>query len=163
MQNDIVRQQPKQAEEPVAKPIDDIRPPAQPTVATNDTEITLAIPGSNHDENSKDAKLQSEEKPSGLDKNPAAPHQKSTKPVAVIAAAVIVCALLIGGTVYGTLAQKDEVATPSGKSSTQATNAKTNTTGTVAQELDVSINDAANFTDDSTDTTSELSDESLGL
>lgn len=176
MQNDIVRQQPKQTEEPTAKPIDDIKPPAQPAAApatppentassasdeTTGSENPAPTPDGTSNGNAAANKNQPEAKKTEQVKKPAAPRQTSTKPLGVITAAVAVCALLVGLTIYGSLSQKDEVAAPAAKPTTSTTGAKTD--GSLTQELDNSINDAATFTDETGDAATELSDEALGL
>ncbi len=88
--------------------------------------------------------------------------KKSTKPIGVIVAAVVVCSGLIGGAIYaGTQTGKNK--TTSTKAAQSATQAAIATTGGAAQEINDAINDTNNLQDPAQDLNNDLSDASLGL
>lgn len=159
MQNDIVRQpQPPVAEVP-QNSVDAVR--SQPGEEPRPASVQIDTPGGNSDSDAQAAKETSHQEQANA-AEPATVKHKSTKPIGVIVAAVLICTGLTGGAIYGGLQNSgkggNQVATQNGAG--QSTAAPADDT---ASEVDAAINDTNSLQDTAQDLSTDMSDASLGL
>lgn len=149
MQDDIVKQPPE-----TPNPVSDVTPPPQENSSKPESSEQSTAPVV--EEKPVES---SESQPKADQAAPAPQKQKSNKPIGAIAAAVIVCLVLISGAVYVGVLKKD----PETSKTNQQTGTPQNSKQEAASELDTALNEASQLPTDQSNPGSELTDQNLGL